>query len=475
MKLTMPGFSQARILVVGDVMLDRYWHGGTSRISPEAPVPIVKVEQSEDRPGGAGNVALNITALGAAASLVGITGKDEAAESLEASLTAVGVNCDFSQSPDQPTITKLRVISRHQQLLRMDFEEAFGMECSLAIQNKVSESIGDHGAMVLSDYAKGVLHDPQPMIKAANAANIPVLVDPKGSDFERYRGATLLTPNLSEFEAVVGPCEHEQDLVDKGEVLMERLDLQALLITRGEHGMTLLRPGKEEFHLPARAREVFDVTGAGDTVISVVAAALAAGEALPQAVALANIAASIVVGKLGTAAISAPELRRAVQIDQGSERGVVSREQLMMALADAREHGEKVIMTNGCFDIIHAGHVSYLEKARELGDRLIVAINNDDSVRRLKGAGRPINPEDRRMAVLAGLESVDWVVSFDEDTPENLLHDLKPDMLVKGGDYDYKGVVGWAIVESYGGEVKVLNFVDDLSTSAIVEQIKNEG
>ena len=313
------------------------------------------------------------------------------------------------------------------------------------------------------------------MIKAANAANIPVLVDPKGSDFERYRGATLLTPNLSEFEAVVGPCEHEQDLVDKGEVLMERLDLQALLITRGEHGMTLLRPGKEEFHLPARAREVFDVTGAGDTVISVVAAALAAGEALPQAVALANIAASIVVGKLGTAAISAPELRRAVQIDQGSERGVVSREQLMMALADAREHGEKVIMTNGCFDIIHAGHVSYLEKARELGDRLIVAINNDDSVRRLKGAGRPINPEDRRMAVLAGLESVDWVVSFDEDTPENLLHDLKPDMLVKGGDYDYKGVVGWAIVESYGGEVKVLNFVDDLSTSAIVEQIKNEG
>ena len=475
MKLTMPGFSQARILVVGDVMLDRYWHGGTSRISPEAPVPIVKVEQSEDRPGGAGNVALNITALGAAASLVGITGKDEAAESLEASLTAVGVNCDFSQSPDQPTITKLRVISRHQQLLRMDFEEAFGMECSVAIQNKVSESIGDHGAMVLSDYAKGVLHDPQPMIKAANAANIPVLVDPKGSDFERYRGATLLTPNLSEFEAVVGPCEHEQDLVDKGEVLMERLDLQALLITRGEHGMTLLRPGKEEFHLPARAREVFDVTGAGDTVISVVAAALAAGEALPQAVALANIAASIVVGKLGTAAISAPELRRAVQIDQGSERGVVSREQLMMALADAREHGEKVIMTNGCFDIIHAGHVSYLEKARELGDRLIVAINNDDSVRRLKGAGRPINPEDRRMAVLAGLESVDWVVSFDQDTPENLLHDLKPDMLVKGGDYDYKGVVGWAIVESYGGEVKVLNFVDDLSTSAIVEQIKNEG
>jgi D-beta-D-heptose 7-phosphate kinase/D-beta-D-heptose 1-phosphate adenosyltransferase len=475
MKLNMPRFNQARILVVGDVMLDRYWHGGTSRVSPEAPVPVVKVEQSEDRPGGAGNVALNVAALGAAASLVGITGADEAAESLQASLSAAGVACDFSHNLDQPTIIKLRVISRHQQLLRMDFEEVFGSECSAAIQAKAEGHITDHGAVVLSDYAKGVLTNPQPIIAAANAAGIPVLVDPKGSEFERYRNATLLTPNLQEFEAVVGACDSEQELVDKGQELMAELNLKALLVTRGEHGMTLLRPNKKEFHFPARAREVFDVTGAGDTVISVVATALAAGEEMPQAVALANLAASIVVGKLGTAGISAPELRRAVQIDQGSERGIVSKDQLIMALADARAHGEKVVMTNGCFDIIHAGHVSYLEQARVLGDRLIVAINSDDSVRRLKGTGRPINPEDRRMAVLAGLESVDWVLSFEDDTPENLLRDLKPDLLVKGGDYDHNSVVGWEIVEAYGGKVKVLSFVDNVSTTAIVEQIKSDG
>jgi D-beta-D-heptose 7-phosphate kinase/D-beta-D-heptose 1-phosphate adenosyltransferase len=313
------------------------------------------------------------------------------------------------------------------------------------------------------------------MIEAANAAGIPVLVDPKGADFSRYRGATLLTPNLHEFEAVVGNCATEEELVERGEKLMHELELSALLVTRGEHGMTLLRPGEEEFHLPARAREVFDVTGAGDTVIAVLAAAVAAGEDLPQAVALANTAASIVVSQLGTAAVSAPELRRAIQVDQGSERGAVTLGQLKIAVADARSHGEKVVFTNGCFDIIHAGHVGYLEQARELGDRLIVAVNSDKSVRKLKGKGRPINPEDRRMAVLAGLEAVDWVVCFEDDTPEPLLHALKPDILVKGGDYDKTGVVGWEIVEGYGGEVRALDFVQDLSTTAIVNKIRKDG
>jgi D-beta-D-heptose 7-phosphate kinase/D-beta-D-heptose 1-phosphate adenosyltransferase len=327
----------------------------------------------------------------------------------------------------------------------------------------------------LSDYAKGALQDLGPIIAAARAAEVPVLVDPKGTDFARYSGATLLTPNLHEFEAVVGSCASEHELVEKGEALMAELDLGALLVTRSEHGMTLLRPGEEEMHLPARAREVFDVTGAGDTVIAVLAAAVAAGESLPNAVALANTAASIVVAKLGTATVSAPELRRAVQSDQGSERGVVSPEQLQIAIADARSHGEKVVFTNGCFDIIHAGHVGYLEQARQLGDRLIVAVNSDVSVRRLKGKGRPINPQDRRMAVLAGLEAVDWVVCFDDDTPEPLLHALQPDVVVKGGDYDKKGVVGWEIVEAYGGEVAVLGFLDNVSTTAIVEKIQSDG
>lgn len=471
MKLSMPRFDQAQVLVVGDVMLDRYWHGGTSRISPEAPVPVVKVEQAEDRPGGAANVALNIAALGAGVSLAGLVGRDEAADALRETMAAAKVHSDFQVVESHPTITKLRVISRHQQLIRMDFEDSFSPQDAVALSDRTSLLLPPVGALILSDYAKGALDNPQPLIQAAKVAGIPVLVDPKGSDFSRYRGATLLTPNLHEFEAIVGPCEHEQTLVSKGEQLMREHDLQALLVTRGEHGMTLLRPGEPELHLPARAREVFDVTGAGDTVISVLATALAAGEALPQAVALANLAAGIVVGKLGTAAISAPELRRAISAEQGSERGAVTLEQLTIALDDARAHGEKIVFTNGCFDIIHAGHVGYLEQARGLGDRLIVAINSDESVVRLKGPGRPINPVDRRMAVLAGLESVDWVVSFAGDTPESLLEVLKPDVLVKGGDYDKESVVGWQIVESYGGSVQALSFFDDCSTTAIVEKV----
>lgn len=471
MKLSMPRFDTAQILVVGDVMLDRYWHGATSRISPEAPVPVVKVSQIEDRPGGAANVALNVAALGAGASLVGLVGKDEAALSLAESMAAANVYGEFHEVDDLPTITKLRVISRHQQLIRMDFEEPFSEQDAHAMTTKAQALLKDVGALILSDYAKGALADPQPLIQAARAANIPVFVDPKGSDFSRYRGATLIKPNLQEFEAIVGACTNEQELVSKGQALIEECDLQALLVTRHEHGMTLLRPNETELHFPARAREVFDVTGAGDTVIAVLAAAVTAGEALPQAVSLASIAAGIVVGKLGTAAISSPELRRAVGIEQGSERGAVSVEQLQVAVDNARNKGEKIVFTNGCFDIIHAGHVGYLEQARDLGDRLIVAINSDESVTRLKGAGRPINPVDRRMAVLAGLESVDWVVSFEGDTPESLLEVIKPDVLAKGGDYKKESVVGWQIVESYGGCVQALSFFDDCSTTAIVEKV----
>ena len=471
MKLSMPRFDQAPVLVVGDVMLDRYWHGGTSRISPEAPVPVVRVDQIEDRPGGAANVALNIAALGAPAFLVGVTGEDEAAQSLGDSLAAAKVSAHFQRIAHQPTIVKLRVLSRHQQLLRMDFEESFETDAA-AMAVEVERLLAGVRVLVLSDYGKGALKNHQVLIQAARARGIPVLADPKGKNFEIYRGATLITPNLVEFEAIVGACPDEADLVAKGAQLMSDLELGALLVTRGEHGMTLLRPDQPPLHLPARAREVFDVTGAGDTVISTLAAALAAGEALPQAVALANLAAGIVVGKLGTAAISAPELRRAVQREEGSERGVLGLEQLQLAMEDARAHGEKIVFTNGCFDILHAGHVTYLEQARAQGDRLVVAVNDDASVSRLKGPGRPINSVDRRMAVLAGLGAVDWVVSFAEDTPENLLEQLKPDVLVKGGDYGIEGVVGASIVKAYGGEVRVLGLVENSSTTAIVEKIR---
>ena len=475
MKLEMPPFQNARLLVIGDVMLDRYWHGSASRVSPEAPVPVVKVANREDRPGGAGNVALNIAALGSAVRLVGVVGDDESGLELLSRLKAAGVYCDFLQSEEKPTITKLRIISQHQQLIRLDFEKAFEASDIIGLQDKAKSLVDDSQVMVLSDYGKGALQDINDLIDLGRSRNIPIIVDPKGTDFTKYRGATLITPNLTEFEAVMGGSHNEEELVNKGLRLVRELNLEAILITRGEHGMTLIRPDSPELHLPARAQEVFDVTGAGDTVISVLAASMAAGDGFADATALANLAAGLVVGKLGTAAISGPELRRAMLADQNSGRGVMTAEQLQIVVQDAKAHGEKIIFTNGCFDIIYAGHVGYLAVAKQLGDRLVVAINDDDSVRRLKGAGRPINPVERRMAVLAGLEAVDWVVSFSEDTPEPLLESLQPEVLVKGGDYTKDQVVGGSYVESYGGMVRVLEFLDNCSTSAIMEKMKEVG
>ncbi len=465
-----PPFDQAPVLVVGDVMLDRYWYGSTSRISPEAPVPVVRITRTEDRPGGAANVALNIAALGGQALLVGVTGKDEAAAALAEQLHSVGVITDFQQIAGQPTIVKLRAMSRQQQLLRMDFEEGFSVDAA-ALQQQVDSRLAGVRVMILSDYGKGSLVNHQGLIEAARARGVAVLADPKGSDFSIYKGATLLTPNLAEFEAVAGACSDEQQLLERGLAMLQELELEALLITRGEQGMTLIRTGQPAIHLPAQAREVFDVTGAGDTVISTLATALAAGEELPEAMHLANVAAGIVVGKLGTATVSAPELRRAVQGELRHGRGMLGLQQLQAAVADAKARGERVVFTNGCFDILHAGHVHYLEQARELGDRLIVAINDDASVTALKGPGRPINSVDRRMAVLAGLGAVDWVTSFADDTPIPLLELLQPDVLVKGGDYGVDGVVGGDLVRAYGGEVRVLGLVENSSTTAIVEKI----
>jgi len=475
MKLEMPPFQHARLLVIGDVMLDRYWHGSASRVSPEAPVPVVQVINREDRPGGAGNVALNIAALGSAVRLVGVVGDDETGLELLSRLKAAGVYCDFLQSEEKPTITKLRIISQHQQLIRLDFEKAFEASDIIGLQDKAKSLVDDSQVMVLSDYGKGALQDIIDLIDLGRSRNIPIIVDPKGSEFTKYRGATLITPNLTEFEAVMGGSHNEEELVNKGLRLVRELNLEAILITRGEHGMTLIRPDSPELHLPARAQEVFDVTGAGDTVISVLAASMAAGDGLADATALANLAAGLVVGKLGTAAISGPELRRAMLADQNSGRGVMTAEQLQIVVQDAKAHGEKIIFTNGCFDIIHAGHVGYLAEAKRLGDRLVVAINDDDSAHRLKGSGRPINPVERRMAVLAGLEAVDWVVSFSEDTPEPLLESLQPEVLVKGGDYSMDQVVGGSYVKSYGGMVRVLEFLDNCSTSAIMEKMKEVG
>ena len=474
MKVDIPAFEKARVLVVGDIMLDRYWYGPTQRISPEAPVPIVKIHQDEDRPGGAANVALNIASLNGQVTLLGITGEDEASETLQTHLSAMNIDCQFIQSTAYPTITKLRILSRNQQLLRLDFEESFAELDKTSLLERTEALVAQHDLLLLSDYDKGTLSDVQALIKVAKAHNIPVLVDPKGTDFSRYRGATLITPNLAEFEAVVGHCKNEAEIVSKGQALLKELDLTAMLVTRSEHGMTLLRHDHEEFHLPTQAKEVYDVTGAGDTVIATLALAIAAKAEFTQASAIANIAAGIVVGKLGTSTVSETELTAELSSGQESGFGVMSEGQLKIAVELAQARGETIVMTNGCFDILHAGHVSYLTSSNTLGTRLIVAVNDDASVTRLKGPGRPVNPVDRRMAVLAGLGAVDWVVPFTEDTPQRLIANILPDILVKGGDYKVEDIAGGTEVIAAGGQVKVLNFEDGISTTKIINAIKRE-
>lgn len=466
-------FNHAKVLVLGDVMLDRYWFGATNRISPEAPVPVVKVQQNEERAGGAANVAMNIASLNVPIKLLGMTGQDEAAQALAKLLADQRIDCDFVRLDSHPTITKLRILSRHQQLLRLDFEENFHDVQSDELLSRLQHYIAGYGALILSDYGKGTLSQVQQMIQIARQANVPVLIDPKGTDFERYRGATLLTPNMSEFEAVVGTCHSEQEIVDKGLALIKQFDLTALLVTRSEKGMTLIRPQQEAFHLPTQAQEVFDVTGAGDTVISVLGTAIADGRSLEEACYLANVAAGIVVGKLGTSTVSTVELENAIHRRSENGFGIMSEQELKQAVAKAKARGEKIVMTNGCFDILHLGHVSYLANARKLGDRLIVAVNSDASVKRLKGEQRPINNLETRMAVLAGLASVDWLVAFEEETPQRLISEILPDLLVKGGDYKPEEIAGSKEVWANGGDVKVLNFENGYSTSNMIKKIQS--
>lgn len=469
-----PRFESGRVLVVGDAMLDRYWHGDANGVCAEAPVPVVRVLELEDRPGGAANVALNVRSLGTQAVLVGVLGRDDPGDILLTKLAAAGIDCDFLQDERFSTITKLRIIAKSQQLVRADFEEPVGGE-GIDVLRRMKSHLDKVDMLILSDYDKGVLSAPETMIAAARRAKVPVLVDPKFKDYGRYRGAAVIKPNRAELEYVIGHWTSEAEMVSRCQQLMARHSIGAMLVTRGEQGMTLIQPEQPELHVPAHAREieVFDRQGAGDTVIAVLAAAMSAGETLVDAVGFASLAASMVVTRRGTASISGPELLGAAQVEPAMGRGILSQEQLEIAVAEARRCGERIVFTNGCFDILHAGHVDYLAEASRLGSRLIVAVNSDASVARLKGAGRPINQVHRRMKILAGLESVDWVVSFDEDTPEALISRIQPDMLVKGGDYRIHQVVGADIVRRYNGEVRVLKYIEDCSTTDLVRKIQS--
>ncbi|MEQ1740538.1 MAG: bifunctional D-glycero-beta-D-manno-heptose-7-phosphate kinase/D-glycero-beta-D-manno-heptose 1-phosphate adenylyltransferase HldE [Methyloglobulus sp.] len=468
----MPDFSKARVLVIGDVMLDRYWSGKAARISPEAPVPVVHVKTIEDRVGGAGNVALNIAKLGGKVTLLAVVGDDVEGQTIKRLLEAEGVTCEFVVEKAVRSICKLRVMAQHQQLIRVDFEDLPLKFDEEALFARLSEHLSEHKVLVLSDYGKGTLaNNTSKHIRAAKQAGLKVLVDPKGVDYYRYAEADLITPNLSELQAVVGACEDEQGLIEKGRELLGQHQIPSLLLTRGEAGMTLIQEN-EAHSLPAQAKDVFDVTGAGDTVIAVMALGVALDMPLAEAMYLANLAGGIVVGKLGTSTVSILELSRAMHGDRDSMYGIVTEDELAQLIARAKAHDERIIMTNGCFDLLHAGHVTYLQQAKALGDRLIVAVNSDASVKKLKGDSRPINGLQERMTVLAALACVDWVVAFEEETPERLYCRLLPDVIVKGGDYSSGQVAGGDCVIKAGGEVKILQFVDGQSTTAMINKAR---
>ena len=461
-------------------MLDRFWHGAATRISPEAPVPVVKVVGIDDRPGGAGNVAINLAALGVETTLSGLVGDDEHAKQLRLAVEAKGVRWSVMPCPAD-TIVKLRVLSRNQQLIRMDFEAPLDDYADESFLQYASNLIAEHDVVLLSDYAKGTLIHIEAIISACLALKTPVLVDPKGEDFSRYAGATLLTPNLSEFEAVVGACHQENAVISaRARDLCDQHGFEAVLVTRSERGMTLQSREGEPLHLPALAREVFDVTGAGDTVISAMAAGLASQDSLENSTRLANVAAGLVVGKVGTATVTREELEDAWLQSEGDvgndlpALGVVTEQEALAAVVRLKAEGQRIVMTNGCFDLLHPGHVTYLRQAAALADVLIVAVNDDVSVARLKGADRPVNGIDSRMSVLAGLRSVSYVIPFAEDTPARLIEAISPDVLVKGGDYAISEVAGHEHVLESGGEVVILEFVEGFSTTATINRITTD-
>jgi D-beta-D-heptose 7-phosphate kinase / D-beta-D-heptose 1-phosphate adenosyltransferase len=464
-------YSGQNILVVGDLMLDSYWQGLIERISPEAPVPIVHVEDKTMRIGGAGNVAVNISSLGARVSLMSVIGRDEAAQHLADLLEKTEVTNHCIQQEDVATTIKLRVLSQHQQLIRLDFESTQHAVQYAEVSASYTSLLNDADIVVLSDYGKGMLADASSFIQYANAKDIKVLVDPKHKDFSRYQGAYLITPNKKEFEAAIGLFHSQEDLEQKAREAIEQYELGGMLVTQGEKGMTLVLKNEQAVHFPARAQEVFDVTGAGDTVIASLAAGLSAGLSVQDAVHLSSIAAAIVVGRVGTASVTLDEVL-AAEHGSGSinlSSKIISQQDLEKVVKQARVQHKKIVMTNGCFDLMHSGHVRYLEQAARLGDILIVAVNSDASVQKLKGMDRPINALEDRMTVLAALASVSIVVAFEEETPEQLICRIKPDILVKGSDYQKHQIAG----AQCAGEVHLVNLVDGKSTSSMVEKIQH--
>ena len=470
------GWRGAPVLVVGDVMLDRYLWGEVERISPEAPIPVVRAGTESEQPGGAANVAMNLAALGARVTLASVAGADAENRRLEDLLVEGGIEPLLLHQPGASTTTKLRILAGRQQVLRVDHDAQMSLpEAILGQLLQVSLEVPpDVACLVLSDYAKGVLPETvcRTLIEHAQHRRIPVVVDPKAHRFERYRGATVICPNRKELAVACGQAGDDlQGLLLAGQRMLHSLPVEFMAVTLGERGIAVLREDSQTL-VPAVARQVYDVSGAGDTVAAVLALALAAQVEIEAAARLANVAAGLVVGKVGTVPICRQELLAAVRQDVSfvSSEKVLPLGRLLARVASWRTAGERVVFTNGCFDLLHAGHISLLEQARQKGGRLVVGLNSDDSIRRLKGSGRPVASQHDRVRILAALSAVDAVTLFEEDTPLRLIEAIRPDVLVKGGDYNQRDIVGACEVMSWGGAVEILPLVPGLSTSALIRK-----
>jgi D-beta-D-heptose 7-phosphate kinase/D-beta-D-heptose 1-phosphate adenosyltransferase len=477
-------FTGIRVLCIGDVMLDRFISGTVRRISPESPVPVLSIASTQVFPGGAANVARNVASLGGICTLVSVVGRDAIARELQGAVETIeGVRCEFIECDDRPTIEKIRFVANGQHMLRADAEIATAISHGTArqVQESIVRLMAGHDVVVLSDYAKGLLTDEviRTTIREAQAQGLPVVVDPKSVDLKRYAGATVITPNSKETEDATGidPTDDDARAERAGQAILHQANVQAVLVTRAHHGMTLVRQGKPPVHIPVGAREVFDVVGAGDTVIATMSLALGAKRELDDAARVANAAAGVVVGKRGTATVTQTELadelaRESSGSLQALKDKIVSRQDAEDLAQTWRKNGIKVGFTNGCFDILHVGHLSILTFAKRHSGKLIVAVNSDASVRRLKQAGRPINPETDRAMVLAALSAVDAVVVFDEDTPLEMIECINPDVLVKGADYTIDTIVGAQHVLSYGGKVLTCDLVPGKSTTGVINVMR---
>jgi D-beta-D-heptose 7-phosphate kinase/D-beta-D-heptose 1-phosphate adenosyltransferase len=474
------GFAALRILVIGDVMLDRSIWGEVDRISPEAPVPVLRSVRTTDAPGGSANVAMNLAGLGVKATQAGFWGDDADMRALRASLGSAGVDCSAMVLTGHATISKTRVVSRNQQLLRLDVESSAPhlpaehqalLERSLAL-------VPEADAVILSDYAKGALSAQlcQAVITLARKQRIPVLVDPKGQDFAKYAGATTICPNLQELGLVTGIAPRKlAELLAAAQKLVTQLGIDYMTVTMSEKGIRILYPDAV-FHSPTRAREVFDVTGAGDTVIATLAASLAGGLDAEAAVNLANIAAGIVVGKTGTAPISRNELvaEFTASTRMKGPGKILDLQHLLVRLTEWRANGDRIVFTNGCFDILHVGHITLLEQCREFGDKIVIGLNSDASVKGLKGPTRPLVTQMERARVLAALGATDAVIIFDQATPLELIRSIRPDVLVKGGDYTSESIVGADEVTSWGGRVEIVPTVTGASTTNTIRKMEGK-